>query len=112
MSTSKKRNRMSRMIYYVDSTLYDESEKAYRVSIVVEGEDGHRPTGDDDHASNPRAVRPYFWGPTLKDAQQQMRKQNERLGISTEEAEEIIMQSMILSTEPSDLVLSKTKKNR
>ncbi len=94
MPTKKK---SFRMVYYVDPSFYDKSEKAYRASIVVEGEDGHHPTGDDDHATNPMAVRPYFWGPTFKDAELQMRKCNDRLGISAEEAEKIVMQSMGLS---------------
>ena len=84
----------NRMVYWVDPTAYNEKAKGYRVSIVVEGENGHRPTGDDDWDTNPRARRPYFWGPTIEDAEKAAEEQNEKMGISAKEACLIILASM------------------
>lgn len=82
-----------KMVYFVDATAYVEGH-GYRVSIVVEGENGHRPTGDDDWQTNPRARMPYFWGPSLADAERAAEEQNERMGISKREAFEIVSASM------------------
>lgn len=83
-----------RMVYWVDPSGFDKEAKGYRVSLVVEGEQGHRPTGDDDYRTNPRARLPYFWGPTLKDAEKAAEAQNEKMGISAKEATLIIFASM------------------
>ena len=83
-----------RMVYFVDATAFVEEENSYRVSIVVEGENGHRPTGDDDYATNVRARRPYFWGPTLANAEQAAKDQNEKMGVSEKDAFDIVTASM------------------
>jgi nicotinamidase-related amidase len=82
------------MVYCVDATAFDEEAKGYRVSIVIEGEHGHRPTGDDNYKTSVRARRPYFWGPTLEAAEDAAEFQNARMGISKTEAFKIIGASM------------------
>ena len=86
-----------RMVYYVNESFYVHG-KGFRPAIVVEGEDGHHPTGADDWETNPAARRPYFWGPTLADAKEQARVMNERLGVSEKDADIIVTQSMVQST--------------
>lgn len=88
-----KKKQGPRMVYFVDETMLVEG-RGYRPSIVVEGEHGHHPTGDDDWGTNPRARMPYFWGPTIKDAKEHARVQNERMGVSEKEAFEIVSRSM------------------
>jgi hypothetical protein len=82
-----------RMVYFVGETMFVEG-RGYRAVVVVEGEGGCHPTGDDDWETNPRAHMPYFWGPTLKDAEAQANEQNRRMGISPDEALMIVARSM------------------
>jgi len=68
-------------------------QHGYRVSICVEGEHGHFPTGDDraiDGDYSNGAKLPWFWGPTFEDAQRICNDQNAALGYSPEEAALIV----------------------
>lgn len=74
----------------------------YRVCMVVDGEDGYHPSGawpldGKDHGPDmPGAQRPWFWGMTLEEAEERARRHNETLGISADEAFDIIGRSMTL----------------
>ncbi len=71
-----------------------------RVSLVTEGDDFHRPTGDwpDDGKDHGKdmvdAVRPWFWGNTIAEARRAADAFNTRNGISAEDAWTIVAQSM------------------
>lgn len=80
----------------------------YRVSIVVENQPGHRPTGHWPY--DVRHPMPYFWGSngergraqkwTLEAAEKQARIVNKRnLGLSENDVIEIITSSMRVSME-------------
>lgn len=93
MAIRERRDPYARMAYYVCATMYVKGY-GYRPSIVVEGVAGHHPTGDDDWETNPSARRPYFWGPTLKDAEDTCAYMNERVGLSAQDVLTIIRSSM------------------
>lgn len=68
--------------------------KGYRVSVVIEGEWGHFPTGDLNwKASN--HVEPWFWGTTYKEAEEFCAEQNQRLGIDVVEVWKIVCSSTV-----------------
>lgn len=74
----------NRWVYWLDEMAADSlclDEPRFRVSIVVENEDGHFPTGGGD-------VAPWYW-----DAQT-CRVKNAALGYSEEEVHQIIASSM------------------
>ena len=97
-----------RMVYHVCETFFVEGH-GYRPSIVVEGEDGHHPTGDDDWETNPAGRRPYFWGPTLADALESARVMNERMGISEKDAVVIVARSQVAGTKRNPRQTEKLK---
>lgn len=84
-----------RMVAWVDPTMLVEGE-GYRVSIVREGEAGHHPTGDWPFKGKPGQRRPWFWGPTLADAEKACAAYNKRLGVDEETAFKIVAESMAL----------------
>lgn len=86
-----------RVVAYVDVTWYV-PKRGYRVSLVFEGEKGHRPTGE--WPNDGTGVMPWFWGPSFEDAQKACRRFNEQRGISKEDEFKIIAESMSLSTRP------------
>lgn len=66
----------------------------YRVSIVVDGEAHHRPTGDWPYEGKKGQTAPWFWGPTFEDAQAAAVEYNQKMGISEKEAAIIVARSM------------------
>lgn len=87
MSTNK------RMAAFILATERDEDGR-FRVAFATEGERGYRPTGNWPYTAGLGQVMPWFWGPTLEDAQRTAEDYNERRGISKEEALKIIVASM------------------
>jgi hypothetical protein len=85
--------REPRIVAWVDETCYVEGQ-GYRVSLVHEGENGHTPTGTWPYHGKPGETLPWFWGPTIKDAQQACEEYNLRMGIDKEEAFKIVVESM------------------
>jgi len=65
------------------------TEKGYIPSAVFEGVKGHHPMTGQGECSVP-----WYWGKDLEVAQQICDEQNERMGISKDEAQKIISQSM------------------
>lgn len=86
-------------IYFVmpDGSSYVEG-RGYRAAIVIAGEDGFHWTGT--WPNDGTGVMPYFWGPTLEDAQRIAAKQNARIGITEEEAALIVLRSMGRQRQP------------
>lgn len=84
-----------RMFAFIPGTDFVEGQ-GFRVAFVVEGEDGYRPTGNWPYEARPGQVLPWFWGPTLMDAERAADDYNERRGIPKEEALKIIHESMRL----------------
>ncbi len=66
----------------------------YRVAIVIAGEDGYRWTGTYPYSGAVGETMPYFWGPTLKDAQRKADQQNALAGVTAEETAVIVGRSM------------------
>jgi hypothetical protein len=80
-----------RYIAWVDPAWFVKGH-GFRVSIVKEGEEGHYPTGvwPNDGTKN----MPWFWGPTLEDAEKTAIEYNRKLGVEPVDAEMILLQSM------------------
>lgn len=91
-------NPNARMIVFIPLDGYVEGH-GWRVSIVVEGEDGHRPTGVWPY--NPRSPLPWFWGEGLPylEALKLCDEHNERMGISAIDAAAIVGRSMRAAAE-------------
>jgi hypothetical protein len=84
---------MPRICYYVPADADRDERGRYRVSIVVEGKPGHRPTGiwPQDGAQE----MPYFWGPTLEAAlDTAMRVNKTNLGLTERDVHTIVASSM------------------
>lgn len=79
--------------YYIPADGYVEGE-GYRVSVVIEGEPGHRPTGSHPYTGHPRETRPYFWGHDYETACEIAREQNKLLGLTEDDVTQIIASSM------------------
>lgn len=90
---SDKNSKSVRMVYFVCEDFYVEGE-GYRASIVFEGEKGHHPTGTWPQTGGIDEKRPYFFGPTLADAEERCRVLNRRMGIDTREAALIVAGTM------------------
>ena len=76
-----------RKCFYIPDDQFDEN--GYIPSLVTEGEPGHAPLkGNGAHAS------PWYWGKTYEEAMTVCVKENERLGISPEDAARIVLSSM------------------
>jgi hypothetical protein len=90
---SKKKKNEPRVVAWVDPTAFVEG-LGYRVSLVVEGDDGHFPTGTWPYTGAPGETQPWFWGPTLKDAERACDEFNAERGISSKEAAIIVAQTM------------------
>lgn len=83
-----------RIVAYIPTDSYVEGH-GFRVSFVVEGEFGHRPTGNWPYKGGRGQVMPWFWGPTLEEAQAQADAYNEAQGISKMDAFIIVARSMV-----------------
>lgn len=82
-----------RIVYFVCEDFKVEG-RGYRASIIKEGEKGHYPTGTWPYTGAVGESLPYFWGPTLADAQKRAEYQNARMGIDATEAALIVAGSM------------------
>jgi hypothetical protein len=87
------RTRQSRMIAYVGADTHVRGQ-GYRVSFVKEGEAGHFPTGTWPYNGTAGETMPWFWGPSLADAEAAMVEYNRRVGVEPEEAIRIVRESM------------------
>lgn len=83
-----------RMVYFVPNDAYVE-DHGWRPSIVVEGEDGHHPTGTWPYSGKVGETMPYFWGHDYDAACRTADAMNERLGVSKEDAEKIVDASVL-----------------
>lgn len=81
------------MVYFVCEDFYVEGE-GYRVSIVIEGEKGHHPTGTWPYSGGIDEKLPYFFGPTLAEAVERCLALNRRMGIDARETALIVAGSM------------------
>jgi hypothetical protein len=88
------KNKTPRTVAWIDPTGFVE-EHGFRVSLVVEGESGHHPTGTWPYRGKPGETMPWFWGPTLAKAEAACDEYNKRRGISKEEAFKIIANTMV-----------------
>jgi len=78
----------TKMCYTILPTQYEEG-KGYIPSLVIDGEHGHRPlTGQGEFAE------PWYWGPTLEDAERIAAQKNAEMGISPKEAMQMVLRSM------------------
>lgn len=75
--------------------------QGFRVAIVVAGEAHYHLTGTWPYSGQVNETMPWFWGPTLADAERIAQEQNERGGITREEATLIVARSMARSTKRS-----------
>ena len=80
--------------YYAPADAFIEGE-GYRISVVVENESGHFPTGHWPYEAGPGQSLPYFWGNTWKEAQAACDAQNDRMGLSREKALAIVTSSIV-----------------
>jgi len=71
--------------YWVDRCAPDASGERFRVSVVIENESGHRPTGGEG-VMDPM---PWYWDSETCD-----RMNRERLGLDRDRVNEIIASSM------------------
>lgn len=89
MSTQKK----TRMVAFIPVEGYVEGH-GYRVSLVVEGEDGHRPTGTWPYEGKVGQQAPWFWGHNYEEARKEARDYNAKMGIDEQTAFDIVTRSM------------------
>jgi len=82
-----------RMVCFIPGTDHVEGH-GFRVAFVVEGEDGYRPTGTWPYTGAVGETLPWFWGPTLAEAEAEAARQNEAMGITPDEAAKIVVASM------------------
>lgn len=66
----------------------------WRVSIVVENEGGHCPTGTWPYTGKAGESMPWFWGPSYQDAKDTADEYNRQLGIEPHDAAKIVLSSM------------------
>lgn len=92
-----------RWCYVIPSDAFVEGF-GFRVSVAVEKEKGHFPTGNLDTISTDKKIRnkafaegatvPWFWGMTYNEAEKVCEASNERLGYSKLEAAQIVASTM------------------
>lgn len=82
-----------KVVAWIDPLAFVEGS-GYRVSLVIKGRSGHFPTGTWPYHGGPDETAPWFWGPTLEDAQAAARQYNRDRGVSDEEAFKIVTASM------------------
>lgn len=96
MTTKKKTKNVAapgRIILFVNELMYVKGH-GYRPVFVVEGEAGYRDNGTWPYEGKVGQTMPWFFGHTIKQARELVRKHNERLGVDEEEAALIVSQSM------------------
>jgi len=80
---------MKRKCFYIPVEQFDEN--GYIPSVVTEGEPGHSPM-----RGKGECAAPWYWGKTYEEAQARCTAENEAMGISFEDALEIVLGSMAL----------------
>lgn len=75
-----------RFCYHIPQSAY-EPGKGWRVSVIIEGESGHYPTGTEDKA-------PWYWGESYAEAEQTAAEMNQSMGLSPSDVVKIITSSM------------------
>lgn len=97
MSTRKKPSTnaktAARMVAFIPVDGHVEGH-GYRVSLVIEGEDGHRPTGTWPYDGSAGQQMPWFWGDKYDAACKVARDYNTQMGIDEETAFKIVTASM------------------
>lgn len=88
-------NQKKRICYFIPFDSYVEGY-GYRVSAVREGEPGHHPTGNWPYDGSPGKTMPWFWGHDYDEACRIAIVQNAKMGISKDDATEIIASSMAI----------------
>lgn len=84
--------REPRVCAYIPADAFDEGQDGYRVSFVKEGESGHFPTGVWPY--DPRKPKPWFWGPSFREAKAAAKEYNKQLGLSEDDVNEIRTSSL------------------
>jgi hypothetical protein len=80
-----------RFCYVIPESNYIEG-KGYRVSIAIENEPGHFPTGNTPEGGD---IEPWFWGDSFEEAREIADRENkERLGLEPIDAWKIVMSTM------------------
>lgn len=82
-----------RIILFVDASMYVKGQ-GFRPVFVVEGEDGFRDNGTWPYNGRVGETLPWFFGHDIEQARELVRKHNEKLGVSADEAALIVAQSM------------------
>lgn len=78
----------NRWAYYVPEKAFV-SGKGYRVSVVIDGERGHFPTGTQNEP-------PWFWGPTYEAAEQKAAEENDARGMTASDVVELFKKAGVL----------------
>jgi hypothetical protein len=80
-----------RFCYVIPESGYVEG-KGFRVSIAIENESGHFPTGDTPEGGD---IEPWYWGNTFEEAREMADRENkDRLGLEPIDAWKIVMSTM------------------
>lgn len=83
-----------RFCYVIPSDAFYEGY-GFRVSIAIENDQGHYPTGDDSFLTGDgRARMPWFWGMTYEEACARADVMNARMGLTPLQAAEIVASTM------------------
>jgi hypothetical protein len=83
---------VKRTCIFVDATMFDPDGPGFVPAVVTEGEPGYAPlTGRDALA------RPWFWGPTIDDAERMAVDYNASLGLTPDDVRDIVLSSMTAS---------------
>lgn len=82
-----------RFCYFIPAEGYVQGH-GYRVSVVVENESGHFPTGDWPYEGKVDQRVPWFWGATYEGAMKICAAQNEKLGLTPEDVIAILGSSI------------------
>lgn len=83
-----------RYCYAIPAEAYVDGH-GFRVSIAIEHEKGHYPTGDDAWIEGDGAARkPWFWGETYEEARKVCEEANARMGITPKDAALIVASTM------------------
>jgi hypothetical protein len=91
---SKKKNPTPaslRQCYFVPVDGFVEG-RGFRASVVTENTAGHQPTGT--WPNDGTGVMPYFWGPSLEEAEAAAARANQNLGLTKTDVASIIASSM------------------
>jgi|7_EtaG_2_1085326.scaffolds.fasta_scaffold17894_3 hypothetical protein len=83
---------MIKMCYHIDITQDPAKHGGYVPSVIYSDKAGHYPLEGSGSMS-----QPWIWGDTLDKAQAICAKANERLGLTKEEAQDIVNKSITLS---------------